>query len=72
MNMQAIYFTECAGTIGSDWWSDIKVSLPSNTYLRLLMSRSGTWIICKTGTHPDSGNLMLRLTKFKVDWKLGV
>ena len=22
-----IYFTECAGTIGSDWWSDIKVCL---------------------------------------------
>ncbi|KAF9531517.1 glucan endo-1,6-beta-glucosidase [Crepidotus variabilis] len=21
---KAIYFTECAGTIGSDWWSDIK------------------------------------------------
>ncbi|TFK47117.1 glycoside hydrolase [Heliocybe sulcata] len=21
-----IYFTECSGTIGSDWWSDIKVS----------------------------------------------
>lgn len=20
-----IYFTECSGTIGSDWWSDIKV-----------------------------------------------
>ncbi|KAG5637109.1 hypothetical protein H0H81_005747 [Sphagnurus paluster] len=24
-----IYFTECTGTIGSDWWSDIKVSLGS-------------------------------------------
>ncbi|KAF8964806.1 glycoside hydrolase [Flammula alnicola] len=22
---KAIYFTECAGTIGSDWWSDIKL-----------------------------------------------
>ncbi|KAJ7441554.1 hypothetical protein FB451DRAFT_982889, partial [Mycena latifolia] len=22
-----IYFTECSGTIGSDWWSDIKVTL---------------------------------------------
>ena len=21
-----IYFTECSGVIGSDWWSDIKVS----------------------------------------------
>lgn len=20
-----VYFTECSGTIGSDWWSDIKV-----------------------------------------------
>ena len=24
-----IYFTECAGTVGSDWWSDIKVCVPS-------------------------------------------
>lgn len=23
-----IYFTECSGTIGSDWWSDIKVCAP--------------------------------------------
>ena len=22
---QDIYFTECSGTVGSDWWSDIKV-----------------------------------------------
>lgn len=22
---KSVYFTECAGTIGSDWWSDIKV-----------------------------------------------
>ncbi|KAF8180143.1 glucan endo-1,6-beta-glucosidase [Pholiota molesta] len=34
-------------TIGSDWWSDI----------------NGTWIICETDTHPDSGNLVLNLTK---------
>jgi hypothetical protein len=20
-----LYFTECAGTLGTDWWSDIKV-----------------------------------------------
>ena len=26
-----IYFTECSGTIGSDWWSDIKVGFPSMT-----------------------------------------
>lgn len=24
-----IYFTECSGTIGSDWWSDIKVCVAS-------------------------------------------
>ena len=24
-----VYFTECSGTMGSDWWSDIKVSSSS-------------------------------------------
>jgi len=23
---KSIYFTECSGTFGSDWWSDIKAS----------------------------------------------
>ena len=31
-----IYFTECSGTIGSDWWSDIKVGFPSMTGSRSL------------------------------------
>lgn len=33
-----IYFTECSGTLGSDWWSDIKVNLLSSLqkYSRLL------------------------------------
>lgn len=25
-----IYFTECTGEFGSDWWSDIKVGLMKN------------------------------------------
>jgi hypothetical protein len=25
ISLKDVYFTECAGTIGSDWWSDIKV-----------------------------------------------
>ena len=23
-----LYITECSGTLGSDWWSDIKVGFP--------------------------------------------
>ena len=29
-----IYFTECTGTLGSDWWSDIKVCRPDARILR--------------------------------------
>ena len=32
--LQEVYFTECSGTIGSDWWSDIKVSIPTITDVR--------------------------------------
>ena len=46
-----IYFTECSGTIGSDWWSDIKVRLlfiGSMTKVHIdKQLNSGTWIICE-------------------------
>lgn len=46
-----IYFTECTGSLGSDWWSDIKVSLYSSLSLIILspgrILHSGAWIICK-------------------------
>ena len=25
MSFQEVYLTECSGTLGSDWWTDIKV-----------------------------------------------
>jgi len=43
-----VYFTECAGTIGSDWWSDIKVRnslFPAGFSAEVY--ESGTWITCK-------------------------
>ena len=47
-----IYFTECSGTQGSDWWSDIKVrpfsfltpSPPAVT--ETVANHSGTWTTC--------------------------
>ena len=44
-----IYFTECSGVYGSDWWSDIKVTILSLSLARLLLILrcSGTWIICR-------------------------
>lgn len=45
---QEIYLSECAGTIGSDWWSDIKVhSLFSLSVVSERVLSSGTWIICQ-------------------------
>ena len=46
-----IYFTECSGTMGSDWWSDIKVrphivfSFSEIANIRPLSS--GTSITCR-------------------------
>ena len=45
-----IYFTECSGTIGSDWWSDIKVcDCVAQLWGKVLMLCfcSGTWTTCK-------------------------
>lgn len=35
--LQEIYFTECTGIFGSDWWTDMKVSVPFR-YLGCLIS----------------------------------
>ena len=46
-----IYFTECSGVEGSDWWSDIKVRplfIGSMTKVDIdKQLHSGTWIICE-------------------------
>ncbi|EDR11767.1 glycoside hydrolase family 30 protein [Laccaria bicolor S238N-H82] len=45
-----IYFSECAGTIGSDWWSDIKVPLlVSLAVVSEHVLSSGTWIMFGLG-----------------------
>ena len=58
-----VYFTECTGEYGSDWWSDIKVRgrsarllvflvvchLPLRAHA-LLRRSSGTWTTCEQ--HP--------------------
>ncbi len=49
-----VYFTECTGEYGSDWWTDVKVctcvSSP-NTLLIDYTPPSGTWRTCESQLH---------------------
>ena len=42
-----VYFTECSGSQGSDWWSDIKARrhFRISVSITLMQSISGTWTI---------------------------